>query len=326
MMQDEPLISAIIIFWNEERFLEEAIASVLQQTYENWELLLIDDGSTDGSRAIAERYVEQYPDKVRCLEHPGHENRGMSASLALGIRHAQGKFVAYLDGDDVWLPEKLTRQLELLLSHPEATLVHGPLLQWYSWTGKPEDQGRDRRRGGHHPYCNTLVQASQLLALFLEKEDFIPSGFLIRKDALQEGAIYESAFRGNFSDAVALVKICLNSAVYVADESWYLYRRHSESWTYRTWASGEENATRLRYLNWVETYFDQQQITDSQLLKILRKRQWLCRHPKLSQWLSLKSQMDQFEQMLILLGRSILPLSVRNWLWQRWEKLRYRVP
>jgi glycosyltransferase involved in cell wall biosynthesis len=321
---ERPLISAIIIFLNEECFLEGAIASVLQQTYENWELLLVDDGSTDGSRAIAMDYAEQYPDKIRCLAHPGHENCGMSASLALGIHHSQGEYVAYLDGDDVWLPEKLSRQLELLFHHPEAVLVHGPLMQWYSWTGKPEDQSRDRRRGGQHPYCNTVVQAPHLLALFLENEDFIPSGFLIRKDVLQEGTIYEPAFRGNFSDAVALVKICLTSAVYVAAESWYLYRRHPDSWTYRTWVSGEENATRLRYLNWVEDYFDQQNITDRRLLKVLRKKQWRCHHPKLSQWLSLKDQLDQLEQLVIRIGRNILPLTLRNWLWRYWEKLRYR--
>src|SRR5205809_3316024 len=76
----QPLVSGTIIFLNAERFIDEAIQSVLAQTYENWELLLVDDGSTDGSTAIARSYAERYPAKIRYLEHPGHKNHGMSAS------------------------------------------------------------------------------------------------------------------------------------------------------------------------------------------------------------------------------------------------------
>jgi hypothetical protein len=161
--------------------------------------------------------------------------------------------------------------------------------------------------------------------LFLQKEEFIPSGCLIRKEILREGTIYESSFRGNFSDAVALVKICLNSAVYVAEESWYLYRRHPDSWTYQTWAKGEENGTRQRYLTWVKDYFVARQITDPPLLRVLNQKLWQCRHPKLSQWLSLKYPADHLERFAIRLGRSLLPVAVRHRLWQSWEKLRYRI-
>ena len=88
-MSSKPLVSVIVIFFNAEDFIQEAIESVFAQTYEHWELLLVDDGSTDKSRSIAERCAEQYPDKVRCLEHEGHQNRGMSASRNLGIDNAK---------------------------------------------------------------------------------------------------------------------------------------------------------------------------------------------------------------------------------------------
>ena len=113
-------MSAIIIFWNEEQFIEEAIESVFAQTYGHWELLLVDDGSSDRSSEIARRYTEQYPDKVRYLEHQGHENRGMSASRNLGVRSARGRYISYLDGDDVWLPNKLAEQVAIMESHPTA--------------------------------------------------------------------------------------------------------------------------------------------------------------------------------------------------------------
>src|SRR5437867_13258993 len=112
-MANPPLVSAIIIFYNTEAFLAEAIESVLAQTCSDWELLLCDDGSTDGSTAIARRFADAHPDKIKYLEHPGSKNRGMSAARNLGLRHARGKFVAWLDSDDVWLPDKLQVQLAL---------------------------------------------------------------------------------------------------------------------------------------------------------------------------------------------------------------------
>ena len=70
---NQPLVSAIIIFFNEERYLTEAIESVLGQTYDNWELLLVDDGSTDGSTAIAKSYADRH-NNVRYLEHRNHQS------------------------------------------------------------------------------------------------------------------------------------------------------------------------------------------------------------------------------------------------------------
>src|SRR5215510_12099685 len=161
-MSGKPLVSAIIIFLNEEKFLQEAIESVFAQTYDQWELLLVDDGSTDASTAIARRYAEQYPEKVRYLEHVGHQNRGMSAARNLGVRNAKGEYIAFLDADDVWLPLKLEQQVAILNSQPEAAMVYGNTLYWYSWTKNPEDLKRDRiPKLGVPP--NTLVKPPELL-------------------------------------------------------------------------------------------------------------------------------------------------------------------
>src|SRR3712207_221993 len=79
-----PRVSVVVIFLDAARFLGEAVASVLGQTYGAWELLLVDDGSTDGSSALARGYAAAQPGRVRYLEHPGHANRGMSAARNLG--------------------------------------------------------------------------------------------------------------------------------------------------------------------------------------------------------------------------------------------------
>src|SRR5262249_14256541 len=119
----QPLVSVITIFLNEERFLEDAIRSVFAQTYDSWELLLVDDGSTDRSSALARGWAERHPGRVRYLEHPGHENLGMSATRNLGIREARGELIALLDGDDVYAAGKLATQVAQLEAHPEAAMV-----------------------------------------------------------------------------------------------------------------------------------------------------------------------------------------------------------
>ena len=83
-MSSAPQVSAIIIFLNEERFLAQAIGSVLEQSHADWELLLIDDGSMDQSTAIARDFAARDPNRIRYFEHAGHVNRGMSAARNLG--------------------------------------------------------------------------------------------------------------------------------------------------------------------------------------------------------------------------------------------------
>ena len=122
-MNKYALVSVIIICLNGEKFLNEAIESVLAQSYKDWELLIVDDGSTDKSTEITRQYTHQYPKKIRYLEHANHQNRGMSASRNLGIRHAQGQWIAFLDADDIWLPEKLEYQVGIMVSQPEVSMI-----------------------------------------------------------------------------------------------------------------------------------------------------------------------------------------------------------
>ena len=166
-MNNKPRVSGIIIFLNAEKFIQEAIESVFAETFDDWELLLVDDGSTDASTAIARRFADQCPDKVRYLEHNGHQNRGMSASRNLGVRHARGEYVAFLDADDIWLPHKLEQQVPILDAQPKAAMLYGPTQHWFSWTGKFEDRENDYLTPlGIQP--NTLIEPPALLIHLLQ--------------------------------------------------------------------------------------------------------------------------------------------------------------
>src|SRR5882724_5352216 len=138
-MNRRPLVSVITIFLDAERFIEDTLRSVFAQTYNCWELLLVDDGSRDHSREVALRCADEHPERVRYLEHPGHRNRGMSPSRNLGLAHARGDYIAFVDSDDVWLPMKLERQVALLESRSDASLVYGRSQYWHSWSGPGEE-------------------------------------------------------------------------------------------------------------------------------------------------------------------------------------------
>jgi glycosyltransferase involved in cell wall biosynthesis len=110
-----PLVSVVIPVFNAEPFQREALDSVLAQDYEPFEVIVVDDGSTDGSGTIARSYPE-----VRYLRQ---ENQGPAVARNAGIAAAQGEFLAFFDADDVMLPNKLSVQVGYLLEHPEATVT-----------------------------------------------------------------------------------------------------------------------------------------------------------------------------------------------------------
>jgi glycosyltransferase involved in cell wall biosynthesis len=198
-MDNQPHVSVITIFFNAERFIEEAIESVLAQTYANWELLLVDDGSADASSGIARRFATRQPEKVRYLEHDGHKNRGMSAARNLGISHSQGKYIAFLDADDVWLPEKLERQVAILESQPKVAMVYGPTEYWYGWTGLPEDIERDRAPDLGVP-GDTMFEPPTLLTLLYPLGSCsgpLPLQSLIRRLVQRKGSVVlKNSFTG----------------------------------------------------------------------------------------------------------------------------------
>ena len=114
-----PTVSVIIPTYNTERFIGEAIRSVLQQTYTDFELIIIDDGSTDTTRAVLDPFLADA--RVRYVYQ---ENQGLPGARNTGIRESRGAFIAFLDADDLWTPEKLAQQVAAFQMHPEVSIVY----------------------------------------------------------------------------------------------------------------------------------------------------------------------------------------------------------
>jgi len=285
MTTDPPLVSVIMIFLDAERFIEEAIESVTSQTYQAWELVLVDDGSSDESSRIARRHADRSSGQIRYLEHEGHVNVGMSASRNAGIRVARGELIAFLDADDVYRPEKLERQVAILQRQPEAAMVYGATQHWYSWTGRSADLARDSlRRLGVAP--DTLVHPPALIPLFLRLEAQTPGtcGILARRDAIERIGGFEDRFDGMFEDQVFLFKLCLSAPIFVEGGSWDRYRQHPDSFAARVRSGGEDykqGPTPLHeaFLEWLEEYLVGRGISDSEVEAAVRRVTRPYRHP-----------------------------------------------
>lgn len=321
-MTGRPLVSVIIPFLNAEKFIHEAIESVFAQTYDNWELFLVDDGSTDASTEIARSYAPRYPEKVRYLEHRGHQNRGISASRNLGIGSAKGKYVAILDADDVWLPQKLQQQVTLLQSHPDAAMTYGPSLWWYSWTGDTADSQRDYIQSlAVQP--NALFKPPTLLPIFLRQETAVPPPctLMVKRHVIECIGGWEEVFRTLYEDQVFYAKVCLEVPVLVDGECYSKYRRHGDSLCAEMKETGQYHAARLTFLNWLEEYMSGQQVRNDEVWKALRRELWPYRHPILQRISKrVRYRINQIEMLLKLVVQRILPVYIHQRLRTRWHR------
>jgi glycosyltransferase involved in cell wall biosynthesis len=280
-MRLKGLVSVVIPVYNAERFVAEAVDSVLGQTYTQWELLLVDDGSTDGSPTIARRYAESDSARIRYLEHPGHRNAGVCSSRNLGARHSQGEYVAILDADDIWLPDKLQQQVELMEAYPEAGLIYGHSIYF------DDGGGRNTERVPLLAPPGKLYRPPELLKLTYPLGAAgapCPSEFLMRYELLGEIGGFEEAFdrHADYEDQAFLAKVYLHTPVFVAGTCWDKYRCHELSCTGRARRNGVEYRSRGLYLEWLQRYLRHQGIRDAEIWRGVRRLTWPYRHPVLA--------------------------------------------
>ena len=273
-------VSIITIFLNEERFIGEAVDSVLAQTYRDWELLLVDDGSDDRSTTIARDYAQRHAGRIRYLDHAGHANRGMSASRNLGLEASTGDYVAFLDADDVWLPTKLADQVAILEAHLDVGVVCGCAEWWYSWTGEAVDRERDFTQRYRLP-LNAVSPPPLLLLNVLEDEWSSPCDVLVRRDLMKRVGGYEHTFRGMYEDQAFHAKLALESPVFVSSTCWYRYRQHPDACTALSHQQGKTDGARAQFLEWLDAYLDCRTPTPKDVKRVVRRMLWPSRHPNL---------------------------------------------
>jgi glycosyltransferase involved in cell wall biosynthesis len=120
-MMDHNIVSVIMPAFNSEVYISEAIQSVIRQTYPHWELIVVDDGSTDKTREIVDGYMREDP-RIRYIHQ---KNSGPAAARNRGIQASRGRYIAFLDSDDIWYLDKLEKQTDFLSSHPGYVVYGG---------------------------------------------------------------------------------------------------------------------------------------------------------------------------------------------------------
>jgi glycosyltransferase involved in cell wall biosynthesis len=249
----DPIVSAIIIVYNGAEFLSDAIDSIIGQTTQGWELIIVDDGSTDSSASIAEEYVAARPQQIRLVRHEDGRNHGMSAARNLGIAKARGKYIGFLDADDVWLSDKLRDQVALLEANPSLGMVYGRTTIWYSWQLHPSDQDFHYELGVPPDQTYEPPRLFENLLLNVYQTPTTCNALVSQRIVAILGG-FEQSFKGMFEDQVFFAKVMMSSPVYVSDSIWAKYRQHPRSASVQSQEVGANEVARLRFLCWIVRY------------------------------------------------------------------------
>lgn len=261
-----PRVSVVMIFLNAERFIADSIASVTGQTISAWELLLVDDGSSDASTAIARGAAEASGGRIRYLEHPEHANRGMAETRNLGLREATGEYLLYLDSDDILVPDALER-LAAPLDRDRAVAVSCAATLFWNWDPAIEREPDKMQR--FREWADRTVGGRLFLAAMIADEDLHPANCstLFRREAVLAIGGFDLAFRGMYEDTALLTEVLVRHRVHVASACLSAYRMHLNSFCHTAASAGDyaadrANAARDRFVNWAETYVQQKGALD----------------------------------------------------------------
>ena len=209
-----PLVSVVIPVYNGERFLRESLESVFAQTFQDYEIVCVDDGSTDGSCAL----LKQYGGRVKLIQQA---NAGQSAARNAGVQEATGAFVAFLDQDDRWSPSKLAQQVAVLNAEPDVVLVHCNY-------DRMDGDGRVLVAGA------ALVERASALASPLGRligEALVfPSAMMVRRDVFQRVGGFDPELRG-FEDFDLIARLKPQGHFVLLNESGMDYRLHGGGFT-----------------------------------------------------------------------------------------------
>lgn len=212
---NDTLVSVIMPVYNRAAFVARAIDSVLAQTYPHWELLVVDDGSTDGTRRVLEGYGER-------LTVLAQANAGPYPARNVALRHARGDLVAFIDSDDVWYPHRLECQLPLL-QRPEVALVFGD--------GALVDYGAATPRRLTRTYFTDLPPSRGRAFAQLTRRNFIPqSSVLVRRVCFEELGGFSLACRTG-ADYAKWLQIAMRYEIDYVPTCVFEYGIHAENFS-----------------------------------------------------------------------------------------------
>ncbi len=221
-----PKVTVIIPSYNRASFIRETVESVLGQIYENIDLVVVDDGSTDGSLEI----LESYRDRIKLLRHEGGANKGQSASINLGMRSSEGEYIAILDSDDTWAPKKIAIQVEYLQQHPDVGLVYVNEIII-------DENGVEQ----YKIFPSNHLETSDPGAVLLDCYFRVPTNALVRRSVFEVAGEFDESMRSSQDHDMA-IRLTEVTKIAFLNEPVSYYRKHKDSLSFtntrRRWETG----------------------------------------------------------------------------------------
>lgn len=242
-----PRISVITPLYNGVKTLSETAESIFNQDYTDWEWIMYDDGSSDGTKETAMNIAERHREKVFYFEHKNNGNYGTSYTRNRAVEKSTGEIVAFIDQDDIWYKNRLSVQMSILEKISDCAMIWGPALYWYKEREFKQPVGY-RGKGLN----SGLYKAPYFVEVFLSdlRGTPLPSASLLRRKNFDEVSGYEETIRGS-EDVVLWLKIAENSEIYYHDEILIKYRKHQDSTLRIAKESGKMNEWDLVFYKWV---------------------------------------------------------------------------
>ncbi len=209
------LVSVIIPVYNRNNYIAETIMSVLQQDYSDIELICVDDGSDDGSYETLIELSNSHQFKL--LTHEGRVNKGQSAALNLGLKNASGEFICILDSDDLFLPSKVSLQVEYLIANKDVGLVYG--------LGEAIDANG---KFLYNILSEDHLEPNDPNAVLLDCYFLLPQNSMVRTSVFREAGFFDESLRAA-QDHDMLIRICELTTIHFIPEKFFQYRRHANS-------------------------------------------------------------------------------------------------
>ena len=213
-----PWVSVIIPTYNRRDLLREAIRSVLEQSFRDFELIVVDDGSEDGTREMIQR---EFPGLLTYLYQ---ENQGVSRARNRGIETSRGKYIAFLDSDDLWLKKKLERQVQFMQQNPEAMICYTDEI-WIRRGVRVNPKKKHAKHSGWiYPQCLPLCIIS-------------PSSVLMRRELLEEVGGFDPEFPV-CEDYDLWLRVALRYPIHLIPEKLIVKRGgHPDQLSHRSWGN-----------------------------------------------------------------------------------------
>ncbi len=236
----------IIPAFNAGAFLERAVRSVWTQTYpaDRMEILVVDDGSSDGTRVLAERLAQSSPCRLRVLTHEGGGNRGVAPSRQRAAREATGEFIALLDADDAFLPDRIAAGVDTLHAHP-AVVAMCSLGRNVDGDGQPVAGHNGTTRAGEWRSLDANLESPFSFDQLWRVDPIANSSLTIRRTALERVGGFPTLMGHQAEDWLLVLKLALLAPIPCLDHELILYTHHPGAYTHAYHAGGWREGARL---------------------------------------------------------------------------------